>query len=58
MRLVAVHNGKTVIIVQFLYEGSDNENLKAVYVNEDGELSADAVANFLVAKHERTVING
>lgn len=48
MRLLAIHNENYVVIVNFLYEGADNENLKAVYVNDDGEIDADNVANFVV----------
>lgn len=49
MRILATHNDKSVVIVAFLYEGEDHENLKAVYVNEDGEIDADSVENFAVS---------
>lgn len=48
MRLLALHGETYVVIVAFLYEGKSNENLKAIYVNDDGEIDADDVANFIV----------
>ena len=48
MKLVATHNNQNVVIVHVLYEGKDNENLKAIYINDDGEIDADDVAHFIV----------
>jgi hypothetical protein len=58
MRLLATHSGNKVIIVEFLYEGADNENLKAVYIDDDGAVDADDASNFTIEEHERVVING
>jgi hypothetical protein len=56
MRLLATHNDKRVVIVQFLYEGEDNEDLKAIYIQEDGEIDVDDVANFTIETHDRPTI--
>lgn len=55
MRLLAVHNDKRVIIVEFLIEG---EILKAVYIDEDGEIDLDSASNFAIPEEERLPING
>ena len=58
MRLLATHNDSTVVIVQLIYEGESNENLKAVYVNDDGEIDADDAANFtILPSHDSTFVD-
>ena len=49
MRLIALHNDKKVIICTFILEG---ENLKAVYVDSEGEIDIDNVENFVAESHE------
>jgi len=45
MRILATHNAKDVVIIAILYEG---ENLKAVYIDSEGEIDADAAGKFTV----------
>ena len=48
MRLLATHNDKEVVIIQMLYEGEKNENLKAIFYDGEGEIGVDDVANFVI----------
>jgi len=48
MRILAKRNDKDVVIVELAYEGKDNENLKATYINEDGEIGDADASNFTV----------
>jgi hypothetical protein len=50
MRIQALKNGYRVVIVGVLYEGKDQENLKAIYVDEDGAIDVAVISDFTVTE--------
>lgn len=59
MRLIATHEvggmTKRVIIISILF---DEGNLKAVYLNEDGEIDEAPAEDFTAEYHELVVLVG
>ena len=48
MRILAKRNDQDVVIVELAYVGKENANLKAIYINEDGEIDEADASDFTV----------